>query len=33
MIKPCITLHDLRRKMYLKQKADSAGTGGVKPDL
>jgi len=31
MIKTSISLQDLRRKIYLKVKADSAGTGGVRP--
>jgi len=31
MIKTSIRLQDLRRKIYLKAKADSAGTGGVRP--
>jgi hypothetical protein len=30
MIKTSIRLQDLRRKIYLKAKADSAGTGGVR---
>jgi hypothetical protein len=28
MIKSSIILQDLRRKIYLKEKTDSAGTGG-----
>jgi hypothetical protein len=31
MIKASSDLQDLRRKIYLKVKADSAGTGGVRP--
>ena len=31
MIKAPISLHDLRRKIYLKAKADSTGIGGVGP--
>jgi hypothetical protein len=31
MTKTSICLQDLRRKIYLKVKADSAGTGGVRP--
>jgi hypothetical protein len=31
MIKASIDLQDLRRKIYLKAKSDSAGTGGVGP--
>ena len=31
MIKTSISLQDLRRKIYLEVKADSAGTGGVRP--
>ena len=31
MIKASINLQDLRRKIYLKVKTDSAGTGGVGP--
>jgi len=30
MIKASSDLQDLRRKIYLKVKADSAGTGGVR---
>ena len=30
MIKASISLQDLRRKIYLKVKTDSAGTGGVR---
>ncbi len=30
MIKASIDLQDLRRKIYLKVKTDSAGTGGVR---
>ena len=29
MIKASVSLQDLRRKIYLKAKSDSAGTGGV----
>jgi hypothetical protein len=29
MIKASLSVHDLRRKIYPKWKADSAGTGGV----
>jgi hypothetical protein len=31
MKKSSIDLQDLRRKIYLKVKTDSAGTGGVRP--
>ena len=31
MIKASIGLQDLRRKIYLKAKSDSTGTGGVRP--
>jgi hypothetical protein len=31
MIKASISLQDLRRKIYLKEKSDSTGTGGVRP--
>ena len=31
MMNASISLQDLRRKIYLKWKADSAGTGGVEP--
>jgi hypothetical protein len=31
MTKASIDLQDLRRKIYLKGKVDSAGTGGVRP--
>jgi hypothetical protein len=31
MIKASIDLQDLRRKIYLKVKAELAGTGGVRP--
>jgi len=31
MIKSCIILQDLRRKIYLKVKTDLARTGGVGP--
>ncbi len=31
MTKTSISLQNLRRKIYLKVKADSAGTGGVGP--
>jgi hypothetical protein len=30
MIRASISLQDLRRKIYLKAKTDSAGTGGVR---
>jgi hypothetical protein len=29
MIKASVSLHELRRKIYSKAKADSAGSGGV----